>query len=226
MPSRIAARQELQRAQRAAIIAKPPSLPLRLTVLCGRLQLALVVGSLAASLALTISGIYLQFRTWRAVDELHHHQPHHHQFNSTLLISRLVNIDLQAFHARLAAALGSRDADLERHSGAILLFVGATSAVLELLLLVAVMLEQLKASLMICLLLAASLLHHQLSSTDDDQSLGSTAASVASTTFQLAFLVACLLFAAAIRVKVSLADRLLLKSRQEEIKMERRLNNA
>ena len=250
MPSRVAARRQLQKAQRAAIINGAGQggshllLLLRWTVLYGRLQLALVGGSLAASVLLLFAGSYLQFtsssssslssKTSSSASELPH--PHHpQQLNTTSLISSLLAIDLEAFRARRALFNKAEEEEEEdfAESSSVLIFVGATSATVELLLLVAILLEHFKGSLAISLLLGGSYLWYVVTSWSSTTSTLNSAASAASATFQLALLLASLLYTATIKVKVRLADRVLLLQQKsvdkDEMRLEemrRRRNNA
>ena len=247
MPSRVAARRQLQKAQRAAIINGAGQggshllLLLRWTVLYGRLQLALVGGSLAASVLLLFAGSYLQFtsssssslssKTSSSASELHHPQ----QLNTTSLISGLLAIDLEAFRARRALfnKAGEEEEEDFAESSSVLIFVGATSATVELLLLLAILLEHFKGSLAISLLLGGSYLWYMVTSWSTLTSTSNSAASAASATFQLALLLASLLYTATIKVKVRLADRVLLLQQKsvdkDEMRLEemrRRRNNA
>ncbi|MDN5249736.1 MAG: hypothetical protein QWI73_06600 [Alphaproteobacteria bacterium] len=249
MPSRVAARRQLQKAQRAAIINGAGQggshllLLLRWTVLYGRLQLALVGGSLAASVLLIFAGSYLQFtssssssslssKTSSSASELHHPQ----QLNTTSLISGLLAIDLEAFRARRALfnKAGEEEEEDFAESSSVLIFVGATSATVELLLLLAILLEHFKGSLAISLLLGGGYLWYVVTSWSSTTSTLNSAASAASATFQLALLLASLLYTATIKVKVRLADRVLLLQQKsvdkDEMRLEemrrRRRNNA
>lgn len=247
MPSRVAARRQLLKAQRAAIINGAGQggshlLLLRWTVLYGRLQLALVGGSLAASVLLLFAGSYLQFtssssslssKTSSSMSELHPHHPQ--QLNSTSLISSLLAIDLEAFRARRALFNKAEEEEEDfAESSSVLIFVGATSATVELLLLLAILLEHFKGSLAISLLLGGSYLWYVVTSWSSTTSTSNSAASAASATFQLILLLATLLYTATIKVKVRLADRVLLLQQKsvdkDEMRLEemrrRRRNNA
>ncbi len=246
MPSRVAARRQLLKAQRAAIINGAGQggshllLLLRWTVLYGRLQLALVGGCLVASVLLLFAGSYLQFTSsssssslsskTSSASELHHPQ----QLNTTSLISGLLAIDLEAFRARRALFNKAKEEDLAE-SSSVLIFVGATSATVELLLLLAILLEHFKGSLAISLLLGGSYLWYMVISWSSTTSTSNSAASAASATFQLTLLLASLLYTATIKVKVRLADRVLLLQNKngggdkDEMRLEemrRRRNNA
>lgn len=204
LPSRIAAQEHADAVQRAAIIAnsKPGSL-IATSVLFGRLHLGLVAGALICSVGLLFFGSYLQFIS--STSTISSPQSHH-QLNSTTFLSRFLAIDVQPFKSLLFPK-DSFPQDRDDVESSVLIFVGAVSASVELLLLLAILLEHFKASLMISLAIVGSFIFHCFSSSSSNEE---GVFKLASMTFQLIFVTFCLLFTVTLKVKAKVANRLLL----------------